>query len=176
MLTPRAWRWGSWGRSDDAPTASLSNGSVWQGLPQKLSHPCFGCAALHCIKVTPAGSAPAAQGLTLPVFPDKQRPVWSRVALYNMSPPLLPNASSQSLLPYRARSWEQLSSWGGHRDRPPLSHSISGHREGGGAAVDCASIAIHCSLSAVLNSRPGNPEGSCRLWCVGIAVEKPRWS
>lgn len=68
----------------------------------------------------------------------------------------------------------QLLGWA--QGQTPLSHSISGHREGGSAAVDCASIAIHCSLSAVLNSRPGNPEGSCRLWCVGIAVEKPRWS
>lgn len=73
----------------------------WQGSPSRS--PTHRAAPL-CIKVhkTLAGSAPAAQGLKLPVFPDKQRPAWSPVALYNMSPHLLPNAASWSLFSYLA--------------------------------------------------------------------------
>lgn len=108
------WTGGTWShhvREDASPqeqkrtrpsiNALSSIRESWQGSPSRS--PTHRAAPL-CIKVpkTLAGSAPAAQGLKLPVFPDKQRPAWSPVALYNMSPHLLPNAASWSLFSYLA--------------------------------------------------------------------------
>lgn len=93
------------GRSSNAPRDSVFPASVscgWDLLPglQPIVWTCS--PSLYKSYKTPAGSAPAAQGLKLPVFPDKPRPVWSPVALYNMSPHLLPNAASSSLFSYLA--------------------------------------------------------------------------